>query len=217
MIDARPLSPQTRKNWQINAILFASALLAALSGVYFLYLPAGFQGGRNPAYELTILFSRSAWDHLHTWSGTAMIVIAAAHLTSHRSWVIGMTRRVFKEARGQCGCMNRRARFNLALNGVLGLSFALTALSGFYFLLFPLGGRSATDPQLLFSRLVWDLVHTWSGVIMILAALVHLGIHWQWVVKVTRRYLHNPKSGPTTPAAKPVHMAQEPRRMTGND
>jgi len=53
-----------------------SALLAALSGIYFLFLPvSGYQGGRNPMYGVTVLFERSAWDDLHTWGGVVMIAI----------------------------------------------------------------------------------------------------------------------------------------------
>jgi len=44
------------------------------------------------------------------------------------------------------------------------------------------------DPGLLISRSSWDLVHTWSGVIMISAAVVHFAIHWRWVVNVTSRF-----------------------------
>jgi len=209
MTETRALSAQTRKNWQVNAVLFLSALLAALSGVYFLYLPVGgFQGGRNPTYGLTILFSRSTWDLLHTWSGVAMTAIASFHLVVHWSWVAGMTRRIFKEISGQCGCMNWRGRSNVILNGILGLSFLLTALSGAYFLFFPVGSHGVADPQLLFSRLTWDLIHTWGGVSMILAAGGHFVIHWAWVVKVTRRYFQNLAGRPKAKAVQPAYSAQ---------
>jgi hypothetical protein len=39
----------------------------------------------------------------------------------------------------------------------------------------------------LFSRLIWDVIHTWSGVAMIAAAALHFAIHWKWAVKVTRK------------------------------
>jgi hypothetical protein len=47
------VSKQTQKNWWIDAALFISALIAAFSGIYFLLLPTGgYQGGRNPLYEI---------------------------------------------------------------------------------------------------------------------------------------------------------------------
>ena len=61
---------------------------------------------------------------------------------------------------------------------------ALTAvLSGVYFLFLPVGGyQGGRNPfygiKVIFERQTWDLIHTWGGVAMILAALVHLALHW---------------------------------------
>lgn len=179
------VSEQTRKNWSVDAILFGSALIATLTGIYFLFLPTGgYRGGRNPYYDIQILFARSTWDVLHTWGGVAMITAVALHLPMHWSWVVNMTKRIGRELTGKCTPMNGRGRFNLVLNLIVGISFFLTALSGIYFLFSP-GGHGAFDPGLLFSRLTWDMIHTWSAVVMISAAVLHFAIHWRWVTKVT--------------------------------
>lgn len=179
------VSKQTQKNWWVDAALASAGITAAISGVYFLFLPSGgFQGGRNPYYNIQVLFSRSTWDDVHTWSGVAMISIALVHLVIHWSWVTNMARRTVKELRGQCACMNWRGRWNLALNAIVALGFLLCALSGVYFLFVP-GGRWETDPMFLFPRSTWDLIHTWSGVAFISAAIIHFVIHWRWVSKVT--------------------------------
>ncbi|MEW5871073.1 MAG: DUF4405 domain-containing protein [Chloroflexota bacterium] len=181
------VSKQTQKNWWIDAALFGSAIVAALSGVYFLFLPSGgFQGGRNPMYDVQVIFERHTWDNLHTWGGAIMIVVALAHLAIHWSWVTSMIRRTWNELTGKCGCMNARGRWNLIINATVALSFLLTALSGVYFLFVP-GERWAADPMILFPRATWDLIHTWAGVVMIAAAAVHFAIHWKWVTKVTRK------------------------------
>jgi ABC-type transporter Mla subunit MlaD len=53
------ISMQTRKNWLIDAAVFVGGIVAALSGIYFLFLPSGgYQGGRNPTYGITFLFDR---------------------------------------------------------------------------------------------------------------------------------------------------------------
>lgn len=181
------LSKQTQKNWLIDLALFSSAIIAALSGIYFLFLPSGgFQGGRNPFYNVQILFSRHTWDDLHTWGSIAMIVAAIIHLVIHWPWVISMSRRIWKELTGQCGSMNWRGRWNLILNVVVAISFVLTAISGVYFLFVP-GGQQAVDPMILFTRTTWDLIHTWAGTAFIAAAIMHFAIHWKWVTKVTRK------------------------------
>jgi hypothetical protein len=183
------ISKQTRNNWWIDFTLFSSAIIAALSGIYFLYLPTGgYQGGRNPYYNLQILFSRQTWDNLHTWGGVAMIVAVTIHLVLHWTWVKNMTKSIFKQLIGKGSRMNARGRWNLILNGVVGLSFLLTALSGIYFLFFA-SGHGATDPMILFTRTTWDLIHTWAGILLISAAVAHFVIHWKWVTKVTGRML----------------------------
>jgi hypothetical protein len=178
------ISNITQRNWWTDAVLFSSALIAALSGVYFLYFPVGgYQGGRNPYYNLQILFDRHTWDDLHMWAGIAMIAVAVLHIFLHWSWVVNMTKRMVKDLLGKNGKMNQRGRLNLLLNILVGLSFVLTAFSGVYFLFIP-EGRAAVDPMFLFSRTTWDLIHTWAGVTLIAAAVIHLAIHWRWIVKV---------------------------------
>lgn len=180
-----PLSKTTRNNWLINTALFLSAVLASLSGIYFLFLPSGgYMGGRNPYYGIVILFERHTWDDLHTWTGVAMIAAALVHFAIHWKWVAGMARRLYNEITGRCECMNARGRFNLITNLVVGLSFFLSAVSGLYFLFFP---ENVLAPQIILTRTGWDLVHTWASVVMMIAAIIHFTIHWQWVVKVSRR------------------------------
>ena len=183
------VSKQTQQNWWIDAALFIGAVVSALSGIYFLFLPSGgYQGGRNPLYNIQILFARQTWDDLHTWGGVAMIIAAIVHLGIHWSWVVNMTRRAWRELNGKCGCMNARGRWNLILNTIVALSFVSTALSGVYFLFVP-GGRWVADPLILFTRTTWDLIHTWAGVVLTAAAILHFVIHWKWVTKVTSKMI----------------------------
>jgi hypothetical protein len=32
------------------------------------------------------------------------------------------------------------------------------------------------------------MIHTWSGVVLITAAVVHFAIHWRWVKNVTAKF-----------------------------
>ena len=89
------VSKQTQKSWWIDAGVFGSAVIAALSGIYFLFLPSGgFQGGRNSLYTIQILFNRQTWDDLqttwdliHTWAGVVLIAAAVTHFAIHWKWV----------------------------------------------------------------------------------------------------------------------------------
>lgn len=190
-----PVSAQTRRNWWVDILLLASAILATFSAVYFLFIPAGgYQGGRNPYYGITVVFSRQTWDWLHTWSGVAMILMVALHLPLHWNWVVNIIRRTWRELTGQCGCMNARGRFNVLVNLLIGLSFLVTAVSSVYFLFNP-HGRGLVNPAWIFTRQTWDTLHTWSGVILILAAGLHFAIHWKWVTKVTAKMVSGLASG----------------------
>lgn len=181
----------TRNNWLMDFSLFLTAVVTVLSGIYFLFLPdGGFKGGRNPFYGLRILFLRETWEWLHTWIGLAMVVIALVHIIFHWKWVKSMFKRVVSGASAQ---LNPRARYNLWLNTVTALSFLICAVSGIYFLFVggSEGGRNP-EPMFLFSRTAWDMVHTWSGVLFIIAAILHFDIHWRWIANVTKKVFRVP-------------------------
>jgi hypothetical protein len=188
------MSMQTRKNWVIDAAVLLGGVLAALSGIYFLYLPSGgYQGGRNPMYGVNILFGRHTWGDIHTWGGVLMIIAAVVHFAIHWQWVVRMSKRVVSALRPAGSKLSKGSRFNVVVDLVIALSFLVCAISGVYFLFAPSGGfqggqNLGWDPGFLFSRTTWDLVHTWSGVVMMVAAVVHLAIHWRWVRQVTVRF-----------------------------
>lgn len=209
------VSKQTRTNWWTDACLALSGIGAALSGIYFLFLPqGGYQGGRNPYYNLKLIFDRHTWDDLHTWTGIAMIAIAAIHLAIHWSWVVSMARRIWKELTGQCTPMNWRGRWNLILNEIVAASFGLAAISGIYLLFYP-GGHGSAGPMILMSQASWDLVHTWTGVIFIAGAVIHFSIHWKWVTKVTVKIART--TGQSIHLAKPeILLADHKHTWTKN-
>lgn len=39
------------------------------------------------------------------------------------------------------------------------------------------------------SRLLWLDIHKWSGLVLSLAVLLHVVLHWSWLVRMTRRML----------------------------
>jgi hypothetical protein len=188
------MSNQTRANWLIDLAVFIGGILAGLSGIYFLFLPSGgYQGGRNPAYGITLLFNRYTWSDIHLWGGVLMIAAIAVHFTIHWEWVARMSRRSVKAMFGHNGKLSRGSWFNVAVDLAVAVSFLVGALTGIYFLFAPSGGHQAGgnagwDPGFLFSRTTWDLIHTWSGVVLGVAAVVHFAIHWRWVKNVSARF-----------------------------
>lgn len=202
------LSRQTRANWLIDAAVFLGGILAALSGIYFLFLPSGgYRGGRNPAYGIQILFERHTWSDLHMVTGVVMIAAAAVHIAIHWRWIKMMARRIVAGLGTGSVSMSRAARLNLLLDAVVALSFVVCAVSGIYFLFQP-GGHGSTASGLLFGQVTWDLIHTWSGVVLIASVVLHFAIHWRWVKNVTVRFflslLPQPATGDGSVPARSV-------------
>ena len=179
-----------KRRWFLDAVLGLSAVFVIASSLYFLYLPTGYQGGRNPYYGIVILFGRETWDVLHTWSGILMILIAMVHVVVHWKWFLRMGRRTWLQIRGKTGKLNTRGLINLWANISLAASFILCSLSGVYFMFVP-GSRQAIDPGFIVTRTVWDMIHTWSGILIIASVLVHFAIHWKWVVNNSGRSLQS--------------------------
>ena len=207
--ESHTLSKQTKFNWLLDAAVFLGAVLAMLTGIYFLFfVSAGYQGGRNPTYGLTLLFTRATWSDLHTWGGVLMIGAVVLHLFIHLNWVGMMARKIVAAMRGQIRGLSRGAKVNILVDLAIALSFLLVAVSGLYFLFAPTGGfqggqNLGWDPMFLFSRTTWDLVHTWSAVIMTVAAVIHLAIHWRWVTKVTVKMFKRSSKRAAQPVLEP--------------
>ena len=91
--------------------------------------------------------------------------------------------------------MSLQTRANWLIDLTVLLGGLLASLSGIYFLFLPSGGyQGGRNPMygitILFDRHTWDDLHIWTGVAMIVAAVVHLAIHWQWVKTMTKRIVN---------------------------
>jgi len=182
------LTPRLRQNWWIDALLGLTALLALVSSLYFLAFPVGgYQGGRNPYYNLVVVFSRQTWDLIHTWTGAGMIMVALIHIMIHWSWITGSAARSWKVIIGRRPGFGTRLTYNIVLDFMIAASFVLCAISGVVFMFFPASG---SEGNLLFlNKSVWDLLHTWSGVLMTIAAILHFVLHWKWITNIARKLL----------------------------
>jgi len=175
--------------WLLVVLMTILGVGVFLSSVYFLFIPAGFQGGRNPYYGITLLFDRESWDELHLWTGLVMIVILAVHIVIHWQWIKVMAKRLLDPQFYEKGRNNARALFNVVLNLVAAISFILASLSGIYFMFAPSRSMASTAPHIIFDWYTWDVIHTWSGVVMFLSVFMHIYIHWNWIVRMLSRSL----------------------------
>lgn len=194
------LTPKLRQNWWIDALLGISAFVALISSFYFLAFPdSGYHGGRNPYYDIKFIFDRYTWDILHTWSGAIMIFAALVHLIIHWGWITGTAARTWQVISGKRKGFGARLTYNISLDLVVAVSFLICAISGVMFMVFPASGPTAT--MFLFNKTLWDMLHTWSGVIMAMAAILHFVLHWKWVTNITGKMF--PKKQKKRPVSNP--------------
>ena len=178
------LTPKLRQNWWIDMLLGLSAVLTIISSIYFLIFPVGgYQGGRNPNYGVRLVFNRQTWDLIHTWFGAAMIFAALVHSIIHLAWIKGTISRMWQVVIGKRKGFGLRLTYNILLDAVVAISFLVCAISGIYFMYFAPSGSNSQP--FIFDGKTWDMIHTWSGIVMLIAATLHFVLHWKWAVNIT--------------------------------
>ncbi|RLC70851.1 MAG: hypothetical protein DRI52_06280 [Chloroflexi bacterium] len=91
--------------------------------------------------------------------------------------------------------MSNKAKLNFAVDVFILIAFVLSALSGLVLFTMPhsgyQNGRNLAYYQavLLLSRAAWNDLHVWSSFAMVAGALVHLLLHWKWMVCMVKKML----------------------------
>lgn len=89
--------------------------------------------------------------------------------------------------------MKNKAKINYWIDILIGVGFAVSAISGIVLIFIPSGGfqggRNAAAIGYEFlglNRFVWKDLHTWSSVGAALGVLFHMILHWNWFVCMTK-------------------------------
>lgn len=91
--------------------------------------------------------------------------------------------------------MSNKAKLNYVLDAVIAAAFILAALSGLLLMTAGSGGyqggrnSSFETERLGIDRWTWKDLHAWGGLVMTAGVLVHLLLHWNWIVCTTKRLL----------------------------
>ncbi len=95
------MSNKVRLNYALDVVIGCAFILAAITGILFLFTGSGgYQGGRNPGFQTEMLgITRSTWSDLHTWTGLIMIVGVVIHLALHWNWIVCVTKRLLESGR----------------------------------------------------------------------------------------------------------------------
>ena len=86
-----------------------------------------------------------------------------------------------------------KTQLNYLLDAVIAVAFIASTLSGIVFLFAGSGGyqggrNPAFQTEILgIGRAIWSDLHTWVSLVMIAGVLIHLVLHWDWIVCMTKR------------------------------
>lgn len=175
-----------RTNYGLDLVIFVTFVATAGSG---LLLWSVVPGGRQSQAVTFLGGTHHDWADLHLIAGISMLVGVAVHLMMHWDWITCAARRVF-------GKLARQARLYFWLDSGMLLALGLMSVSGLMaWLVLPGGGyRGGRNPAfaatvLALSRQDWVELHGWAGLALITMLLIHLLLHWRWIVCSTRRYV----------------------------
>ena len=170
---AQPISIETRKRYIINFTMFVLLVGVIVSSLYFLYVPGGYQGGRNPRFNMRIVFERETWDGIHVWTSMILSGVLMAHILLHQNWIKQV---FFKYARVSNSIVSVKAinlrQLNTLDDGLSALFFVICLFSGLVLLFIPGGKGTASIEFLAITRGAWKDIHTWSGVGMLAGILI---------------------------------------------
>ena len=85
--------------------------------------------------------------------------------------------------------MLSKIKINFWLDLAIFAAFMATAVTGLLlWLIIPAGQGNGATVLFGLTRREWVDVHNWVGLAMLLGVIIHLGLHWPWIVCVTSRF-----------------------------
>ena len=146
--------------------------------------------GRGEYGNILLVFglSRWQWVELHSWISLIITAIILIHTIFHWQWVIESFNRIKAYFLKQQKIIIER--YVVAI--LLFISTGIEVLSGFILWIVIPRGRGDLDlTQAGYGRSLWGLqrnewvdLHAWVAVFMLAIIIVHLVIHWRWILNM---------------------------------
>ncbi|MBD3155318.1 MAG: DUF4405 domain-containing protein [Candidatus Aenigmarchaeota archaeon] len=88
----------------------------------------------------------------------------------------------------------KKIKLNYFVDMIMALSFMIASVSGLIFFPFSDGVRRYISVDFLgIPRNNWKIIHDWSGLILVLTVVLHLILHWKWIVCMTKNFVRRKK------------------------
>ncbi len=135
---------------------------------------------------------------LHEWLSLSFGAGILTHLALHWRWVVNVVRRFFAR-------LPTQTRLYALLNGALLIATLGVMVSGIMMseVALPALGITLTGGQ------AWHAIHALSANAIVALSLLHVAVHWKWIVNAVNRYVvkpivglfEQPATAPTTTSA----------------
>ena len=88
-----------------------------------------------------------------------------------------------------------KIKLNYFIDLLSAISFLVVALTGLVIFFFLPGGarRGGYQEFLGVTKLVYVEIHNWAGMLFLILVIIHVVLHWQWIVCMTKSLLKNSK------------------------
>lgn len=146
-----------RKGWNINWINFGVDIVILIA--FFIAYNEHLTGGS-----------------VHEWFSLALGLMLLVHLLLHWRWVVNVTAKLLSK-------LPAMTRIGYVLNVLLLLDFGAILYSGLKMSreVVPALGGSASEGR------TWHGLHGMTANVAILLVLLHIAVHWKWIVDMVRR------------------------------
>ena len=88
-----------------------------------------------------------------------------------------------------------KAKRNYLVDTVIGIAFLVAGLSALVFLV-PANwidfSTSTTPTYLGLDFGLWQTLHKWGGIAMLVGVVIHQLLHWNWIISMTKKVLPKP-------------------------
>jgi cytochrome b subunit of formate dehydrogenase len=88
-----------------------------------------------------------------------------------------------------------KLKINYLVDFIAFISFLVTSVTGLIIFIFlPSGVRQGRLQEFIgITKEVWNFIHIWSGILMLVLVIIHLILHWDWIVFTTKKVFGNNK------------------------
>ena len=120
-------------------------------------------------------------EPIHEWLSMGLAVMVVTHLLLHWQWIVAITKKIFRKVAWQ-------QRINYVLNIGLFIDMTIIMFTGIMIskTVVPLLGLELPN------NMTWRSLHGLASDAGVFLIGLHLALHWDWIVRTSKRYLIQP-------------------------